>query len=215
MKSITQSFFLIFFFAFPAFSQEPDSVEVAGVPDSVEVAGVPDSVVVSVDSISVPLTRRERRHLADSLTVKELDPNHSSKKAIMYALVLPGMGQAYNGKYYKIPIVAAALGGVGYLIVDNTNNYRESVNNYIALPNEETKWYLEAWRRNMELSYIGMIAVYALQVLDAYVDSQLYYWDVNEDLSLRISPSLQPMTDPSGSIKPLYSLTCSFDLKRK
>lgn len=232
MKRITQSFLLIILFASPVFCQESDSVVITSLPDTLIATGKPDSShsgplpdpfagkgdsrpeFLQDDSASAPLSRRERRR-ADTLVVKELDPNHSSKKAIMYALVLPGLGQAYNGKFFKIPIVAAALGGVGYLIIDNTNNYRESVNNYIELPNEETQWYLEAWRRNMELSYIGLIVVYALQVLDAYVDAQLYNWDVNENLSLRIAPSLQPMMAPAGKTGTVYSLTCSFDLKRR
>ena len=54
----------------------------------------------------------------------------------------------------------------------------------------------------MEISYIGLILVYALQALDAYVDAQLYNWDVNDDLSLRIAPSLQPMMAPATKNRP-------------
>jgi hypothetical protein len=67
----------------------------------------------------------------------------------------------------------------------------------------------------MELSYIGLILVYALQIVDAYVDAQLYSWDVNENLALRIAPSMQPLMAPSSVTGQAYGLTCSFDLKRR
>ncbi len=66
----------------------------------------------------------------------------------------------------------------------------------------------------MELSYIALMAVYALQVVDAYVDAQLYSWDVNEDLSMRISPSLQPLMVPGSLTGQAYGLTCSIKLRR-
>ena len=65
----------------------------------------------------------------------------------------------------------------------------------------------------MELSYIAMIAIYALQVLDAYVDAQLYSWDVNDNLSLRVSPSLQPLLAPNSLTGQSYGLTCSFNIR--
>ena len=65
----------------------------------------------------------------------------------------------------------------------------------------------------MELSYIGMIAIYALQVLDTYVDAQLYSWDVNDNLSLRVSPSLQPLLAPTSLTGQSYGLTCSFNIR--
>ena len=66
----------------------------------------------------------------------------------------------------------------------------------------------------MELSYIALAAVYALQVIDAYVDAHLYRWDVNENLSIRWSPSLQPLMAPVGRGSNVYGLSCSINLKR-
>ena len=133
----------------------------------------------------------------------------------MYALVLPGLGQGYNGKFYKIPIVWAALGGVGYAIVYNTGEYQNSSQEYALNPDDTNERYLRFWRRNVELSYIGLIAVYALQVLDAYVDAQLYSWDVNDNLSLRVAPSIQQLMVPDSYTGHAYGLSCSFNLKRK
>lgn len=155
--------------------------------------------------------------------VVEPDNSHSPSKAIIYALVLPGLGQAYNKKYYKMPIVWAALGGAGYAISFNGNQYQLASEEYARNPDDTNEWYLTTWRRNLELSYIALIAVYALQVLDAYVDAYLFYWDVNEDLSIRIAPSLQPLMTPGNMGSPggfggfggqTYGLSCSFNLIR-
>ena len=84
----------------------------------------PDSVVIRQPSDSIYQFAEEDIYLADTLVV-EPDFSHSPSKAIMYALVLPGLGQAYNKKYYKMPIVWAAMGGAGYAIVFNTRQYRQ------------------------------------------------------------------------------------------
>jgi len=160
-------------------------------------------------------TERRARQRNDTLQVRELDPDHSPATAIMYALVLPGLGQGYNGKYFKIPIVYAALGGAGYAINFNVRQYREASRVYAEEQNDFNERYLRYWRRNLELSYISMIVVYALQVVDAYVDAQLYYWDVNENLSMRIVPSIQQMMIPAGTVRPGYGLTCSIGFKRR
>ena len=65
----------------------------------------------------------------------------------------------------------------------------------------------------MELSYIALTFVYALQVVDSYVDAQLYSWDVSENLSMRVVPSLQPLMTPVSMTGQSYGITCSFNLK--
>ncbi|MCK5135149.1 MAG: hypothetical protein KAR19_05120 [Bacteroidales bacterium] len=197
MNRIIQAIFLISILASPAFSQEPDSIIVTHKSDS---------IIQFVDS--------DMRY-ADTLVVEQPDFSHSASKAIMYSLVLPGLGQGYNGKYFKIPIVYAALGVAGYAIVYNTKNYKQAILDYSLLQDTYNERVLQGWRRNMELSYIGLIVVYALQVVDAYVDAQLYSWEVNDNLSLRIAPSLQPMMIPASGSGQAYGLTCSFDLKGK
>ncbi len=167
------------------------------------------------ESDSLAVTRHNELRRADTLVLEQPDFSHSASKAIMFALVLPGLGQGYNGKYYKMPIVWAALGAVSYAVVFNTKMYRQSSLDYALTPDDTNERYLRFWRRNMELSYIGLIAVYALQVLDAYVDAQLYSWDVNDNLSMRVTPSLQPLMAPSSLTGQSYGLTCSFNLKGK
>lgn len=150
-------------------------------------------------------------------TLATIDPDtidHSPTKAIMFALVLPGLGQAYNSKYYKIPIVYGALGAVGYAIHFNSTNYKQASLDYAMDASDLNERYLRAWRRNLELSYIGLIAVYALQVIDAYVDANLYAWDVSKDLSFRIQPDISPFFLPGNAPVTTYGLSCSLRFKR-
>jgi hypothetical protein len=136
------------------------------------------------------------------------DIEHSPTKAMTYALILPGLGQVYNKKYFKIPIVYGALGGVGYWIYFNTQGYRQSSQNYADDPSDFNERYLRLWRRQLELSYITLAATYALQVLDAYVDAHLFHWDVSPDLAIRLEPSMEPLYLPVGRPASNYGISC-------
>jgi len=182
---------------FPAKGQESDSASM--VLDSIY--NLANEEVFHADSL-----------YADSLQT-ELDLTHSPVKATLYALALPGLGQAYNKKYWKMPIVWAGLAGVGYAINFNTNKYNEAKYEFGLEPSDQNQRALKYWRRYMELSYIGLIVVYTLQVLDAYVDAQLYNWNVNENLSMGVHPSLQPIMHPSSLTGQAVGLTCSLKIR--
>ena len=206
MNRILQSILFLFLGFSPALCQETDTV-------SAPLRPAFDTVFQRTDSM-IQLGNSDFR-FADTLHVEQLDFSHSASRAIMYALVLPGLGQGYNKKYFKIPFVYAAIGTMGYFIVYNTRNYQEASRNYALLQDDTNERYLRGWRRNLEVSYIGLILVYALQVVDAYVDAQLYSWDVNDNLSFRVAPSLQPMLVTESATRFSYGLSCSFDLKRR
>ena len=203
---------LIFFSAF-ALGQDPIEAETEVDPEGFVPLLESDTVYEVYGKDTITQYRTGVRVMADT-TLVEATIDHSPRKAIMYALVLPGLGQGYNRKYFKIPIVWAAIGGAGYAISFNTKQYKASSKEFANNPDDLNERYLRYWRRNMELSYIAMIAVYALQVIDAYVDAQLYHWDVNEELSMGISPSLQPLMVPGSLTGQAYGLTCSFNFKK-
>ena len=126
---------------------------------------------------------------------------HSPKKATILSLALPGAGQVYNKKYWKLPIVYGGLGLSIYYLDRNLKDIRYFKKNLIALqdddPNTLNETGLNAtvlntvidqrknWR---DLSYIAIGVVYGLQILDANVDAHLFYFDVDRDLSLSILP---------------------------
>lgn len=147
---------------------------------------------------------------ADTSRVNLEDIEHSPRKAMIYAIALPGLGQAYNKKYWKIPIVYAALAGAAYAIYYNNGQYKASLAEYALDPNNSTtERYLKYWRRNLEISIISVFAVDALAVVDAYVDAHLFHWDVNPDLTIKMEPDIQPLLNPGGSFKHTYGLRAS------
>jgi hypothetical protein len=217
MNRTIQALLTIFLFTHSTFGQGTDTLTtdtlvVIDGSDTLTVIEVNDTLQVLEVSDTIPLFIEGNMEVADSLA-KETEKAHSPYKAIMYALVLPGLGQGYNQKYFKIPIVWAAMGGAVYAITYNTRKYRDAAYQYALLPDDNNERILRGWRRYMELSYIALTVVYALQVVDAYVDAQLYSWDVNENLSMRVAPSLQPMMVPNSLTGQSYGLTCSFNLK--
>lgn len=160
--------------------------------DSLSRSELSGSLGRPVDTSNVA-TKKEKGNLAypDSL-------DHSPKKALFLSLAFPGLGQAYNKKYFKMPIVYAAFGGVGYWIYYNNSAYRESLDRYEEDQTTNNERYVKFYRRQLELSFITLVGVYALQVVDAYVDAHLFYWDMNPNLSLRVEPSFEPTLFPEG-----------------
>ncbi len=229
MNRFIQTILVVFFVSSAAFSQERDSVVVAQDSmviaqdsiyrfkdiDSIYRASDPEMYaarMASSDSLYADSTLTDSL-MADSLALAASPKVKTPSRALMYALVLPGLGQGYNEKYWKMPIVWGAMGVAGWAIFYNTKEYKGAINDYAQIPDETNQRYLEWWRRNMELSYIAMIVIYALQTLDAYVDALLYSWDVNDNLSLRVSPSLQPLLAPSSLTGQSFGLTCSFNIR--
>lgn len=199
----------LFMLTLPVFSQESDTVHAIQNADTL-------SVIQNYDST---FQFMERGFLvSDSLVVsdsvqEEVREPKSPTRALLYAMVLPGMGQAYNRKYYKIPIVWGALGVGVYSIVYNTKKYEEATRDYLLDESDTNETYMKGYRRNMELSYIVTALLYGLQMLDAYVDANLYTWDVNDNLSMRVAPSLQPMMSHTSLSGYSGGLTCSFKIR--
>lgn len=150
---------------------------------------------------STQLCAQEKPALSDTIEV------HSAKKAAIMSAVLPGLGQGYNKKYWKIPIIYAGFGALYYFIRLNGTEYRgfrdaynivsagDSANfmnnEYIVRYNANLNQLEEGrnyYRRNMELTYILSGLLYILQIVDASVDANLYDFDVSDDLTLRFEP---------------------------
>jgi hypothetical protein len=141
--------------------------------------------------------------LPDSIREKE----HSPTKATIMSACLPGLGQLYNRKYWKIPIVYAGLGIMTYFIVFNATEYLnfkcayiESVGgskngNYAYLTTKYNKDELlsarEYYQRNLEISCLITAVWYALQILDATVDAHLSTFNITDRLAVKIGPAFQ------------------------
>lgn len=132
---------------------------------------------------------------------------HDPHKATIFSLIIPGAGQIYNKKYWKIPIIYAGFGVFMYFIKFNDNEYKKyreayyhSITNDGTEPpvNEYEEKYnsdqlLSAkndYRRNRDLTYILTGLWYILNVVDATVDAHLFNWNVDENLSIRMEPAI-------------------------
>lgn len=144
-----------------------------------------------------------KKTVADSSALK-----HSPKKASLYSALLPGLGQAYNKKYWKIPVLYAAGGLMGYFIIDNNKQFKTYKKAYLlrldgdssttdeftdSYTDEDLRLLKNFYRRNRDLSYIVAGMIYVLNIVDAAVDAHLFYFNVSDDLSLKISPAICPI----------------------
>jgi hypothetical protein len=137
----------------------------------------------------------------DTLKPIEIDPL-TPAKAAFYSAILPGLGQAYNKKYWKIPIVYGAIGTSLYLYVDNKkkyNEYRDAYKsrlsgnpdpNYDYLTDTQLISAQEFYQRNASLSGLFAIGFYVLNIIDANIDAALIQFNVNQSLSVR--PEITP-----------------------
>ncbi|HEY3389536.1 MAG TPA: DUF5683 domain-containing protein [Prolixibacteraceae bacterium] len=148
----------------------------------------------------------------------------SPKKASIYAALFPGLGQIYNRKYWKLPIVYGGYAGLIYVLGWNNNQYKDYFQGYriiaqyssaaemkveerkfldnliknpsISLENPSTFKYISAqlksgkdyFRRNRDLTIIGIAALHVLSIIDASVDANLFDFDISDDLSMKIEP---------------------------
>lgn len=124
-------------------------------------------------------------------------------KALAYSLLLPGAGQVYNKKYWKLPIVYAGFGSMIYFISFNStefNRYDKALRERVDNPSDPQDEFvgilsvsgIDSYRkfydRNLQLSYIGLGIVYLLTGIDAYVDAHLSQFDISKDLSIQLAP---------------------------
>lgn len=138
---------------------------------------------------------------SDTLVIKEIDPLRPTK-ASFYSALLPGLGQAYNKKYWKLPIVYGAIGTSLYFYINNNkkyNNYRDAYKRRLQGFNDDEYQYLDDsrliqaqrfYQRNRDLSLLVTVAFYVLNIVDANIDAHLAQFNVNDKLSFQ--PEVYP-----------------------
>jgi len=149
----------------------------------------------------------------------ELEKLHSPKKAWILSAVLPGAGQIYNKKYWKAPIVWGGLAVAGYLLNDNLNQLNLYRDAYVAetdgdsntindtgLSQNQLLDLIDTYKTWRDWSYIGLAAVYILNIIDANVDAHLFYFDVSEDISMNVSPYFDPLVNRSAGVSLMLKL---------
>lgn len=198
---------------------------------AVPVDSLPDNSL-AIDSLP-PTEVRADDYAYDEKGKKIFNP--SPTRAVWLSALCPGLGQIYNRRYWKLPIVIGGFMGLGYATNWNNNQYQDYMQGYMDLLDNDpqTKSYMDffpptvneadldhSWleqvfktrkdyaRRNRDLCIIGLVALYALCMLDAYVDASLTHFDVTPDLSLDWAPTL--MQPAGGGNRPAVGLNWAF-----
>ncbi len=181
-----------------------------------------DSVKMPVDSV---LTAQDSNNLAKlNQSLKPVKKKRDwstwhpeAKRAMWMALVLPGAGQIYNRKYWKLPIIYGGFVGCAYAITWNNQMYHDYSQAYLDIMDDDpnTQSYnqflhlgatidesnidrykeifrkrKDKFRRWRDMGVFVMIGVYAFSVIDAYVDASLSEFDISDDLTLRVEPTV-------------------------
>jgi hypothetical protein len=152
---------------------------------------------------------QEENALPDTIFHKKHNPN----TAILYSAILPGLGQVYNRKFWKVPLVYGAGAAMVYAFNYNQSKYKKFKDAYanddhskkfIIDGNELTYEQLplgrDFYRRYRDLSIFGIAAVYFLNIVDAMVDAYFTEFDVSDDLSLKIQPSVVDNLDLTAAV---------------
>lgn len=208
-----------------------------------------DDTVSDPDTIvsSTPVDTARLRQLSDSLLARPIAKAQQQvqkafvpkpTKALWLSLVLPGAGQIYNRKYWKLPIIYGGFLGCAYALTWNQMMYRDYSQAYLDIMDDDpnTKSYLDMlppryditgredqfkkifkrkkdfYRRYRDLSAFCFIGVYLLSVVDAYVDAQLSEFDISPDLSMKVEPAVigtPKLMGGTTSGRTAYGVGCS------
>lgn len=172
--------------------------------------------------------------LHEAINKKVFIPNPT--KATWLALVIPGGGQIYNRKYWKLPIIYGGFAGCAYALTWNGKMYKDYMQAYKDAANgnweassindllppgyidrvsksqltETLRKRKDTYRRYRDLSIFAFIGVYLISVIDAYVDAELSNFDITPDLSMRIEPTVINNQYSTGTSNKSVGVQCSF-----
>lgn len=152
-----------------------------------------DSVIIERQVVAGP----------DTALIKSYAARYDPRKALLYAAVLPGLGQIYNKKYWKLPLVYGGFYAIGYAINYYNDFFKEykgylffnlennlSEHPEVNLTTQQLRTIVDKSRRERDLMIILMGGMYLLQMIDAHVDAHLKEFDLNPNLQVQIRPSM-------------------------
>ena len=243
-ERITISLVLLFGLLLPVLGQDVDSLYVQNelVVDTIQTQSEikTQTKIQTSDTIAwvdgeLSLDKKTEQVLESKM---EFKPNPT--KAVIYSAIFPGLGQIYNKKYWKLPIIYGGFIGLSYAVSWNGRYYNDYSDAYKAIMKEDPRapenfnvwgsfipgvtdpqsvsnaqirtWQnsfkrnRDSYRRYRDLSIIGMVALYALCMVDAYVDANLFDFDISPDLSLKVEPTT---INNDRLINKSYGVQCS------
>lgn len=165
-----------------------------------------DTLRINTDSIPVKDTIQKKTSVNRPAFLPSLDSlrkKHSPRRAVFYSAVLPGLGQAYNHQYIKVPLMYGGLGVATGIFIFNFDHYITYRDAYRLRLNgrithdprvdiyslDNLSYLRDGYRQYVDYSVLGFLAVYLYNVLDALVFAHLYHFDISNDLSkLKFGP---------------------------
>ncbi len=168
------------------------------------ILGIGTGTAYGQSDSSAQASPKKLEKVVDSPSLLPKDP----KKATMLSAILPGAGQVYNGKTWKVPILYAGILTDVYFIQYNHKRYERFRDALFALDKGEPNQFpslnraalvrnVDYWRQNRDLTLLLMLGIYALNLVDANVDAHLSGFDISEDLTLKIAPQIGTLSASS------------------
>ncbi|NOQ28245.1 MAG: hypothetical protein GQ564_23015 [Bacteroidales bacterium] len=163
----------------------------------------------------VSIGKSQNSYSTDNNQQKNIANVQSPHKAAIYSALVPGLGQIYNKKYWKLPVIYGATGLIIYAFDFNNEQYNKYNTAYARMESGEISIFegvadksrilraREDALRSRTLNVISLAAIYLLNVLDATVDAHLFDYEINDNLSLNIQPTLKRSIDYQSA----YGLT--------
>lgn len=163
----------------------------------------------SQNSDTIPLKNQPKTEVAPNGVVKDsarLAIEAMPRIAARRSAILPGLGQLYNKRWWKVPLVYGGFVGIGLVYEFNQRYYKMFLREAQFRQEDRTKanpaWAVytdegiiglkDDYRRSRDLSILAGVAFYAVQIIDAYIDAKFFRFDVSDDLSMRVTPLIQP-----------------------
>jgi hypothetical protein len=168
-------------------------------------------IFIAVLLIMLPEPARSQQ--PDTVAADTVIRNHNPRMAVLFSALVPGMGQVYNQKYWKVPIIYGAGGAFAYFVGFNQLKYKKfrdavasGTQDEVVLidgryiPSENLERGRDYYRRYRDISVLGLGAIYLLNIIDAMIDANFFYYDVSDDLSMQLQPVMINMPGTTASL---------------
>ncbi len=171
-----------------------------------------DTILISTSPAAADTSGKSLLALDTTATVKKYNP----KLAALRSAIIPGWGQAYNRRYWKIPIIYGALGTTAGVFFYNIQTYKalrravvlrsdtipsNDMNvdpRFVTLSTEAIRTYRNAFRQNIDYSVLFFLVFWGLNVVDATVDAHLRGFDVSPNITMKIVPGVNYLANSAG-----------------
>lgn len=186
-----------------------------------------DSIAPLADTVKKvsPLPATENN--APFKDAARLELEKRTRRAAIHSAIIPGWGQINNRRWWKVPLVYGGFVGIGLVFEFNNRYYHTFLKEaqfraahpgqkqnplYINASDQGIIFYKDAYRRNRDLSVLAGLAFYGINIIDAYIDAKFFRFDISNDLSLQVKPSLMQQPQPfshASTASPAVKLSLS------